>query len=310
MNANEVPATYRIGDASVTRIPEITADFPAGKLLPGYEPAAPPPVRDGYRPPAGDGGHLPLSIHSWLVRTGAMTVLVDAGVGNGKHRASTLFDGLDTPWLDRLAAAGARPEDVTHVLLTHLHTDHVGWNTVPGPGGWVPTFPNARTLMPRLGYDLFTEPAGRSRPNHDMFADSVLPVVEAGLAEFVPPEGGELVPGFTYLPTPGHSPDHMSILFRAEGQEALFAGDVLHHPVQVASPDLSSMFCETPEEARRSRVRMLDLAAERGLTWFSSHCAEPSTGTVTRDGQAYVWSFLAADTPPSSMPSTDRGRSA
>ncbi|UIN36846.1 MBL fold metallo-hydrolase [Methylobacterium oryzae] len=310
MSANEIPAPYRVGDASVTKIPEIIADFPAGKLLPGYEPAALPPHRDGSRTLGGDGGHLPLSIHSWLVRVGAMTVLVDSGVGNGKHRASTLFDRLDTPWLDRLAAAGARPDDVTHVLLTHLHTDHVGWNTVPGPDGWVPTFPNARTLMPRLGYELFTAPGGRSRPNHDMFADSVLPVVEAGLAEFVPPEGGEVLSGFTYLPTPGHSRDHMSIIFRAEGREALFAGDVLHHPVQVARPDLSSMFCEAPEEARRSRGRMLDLAAERGLTWFSSHCAGSSAGTVTRDGERFAWSFRGADAPLRSMPSPDRGRGA
>ncbi|ACL62444.1 beta-lactamase domain protein (plasmid) [Methylobacterium nodulans ORS 2060] len=292
MTTNEVPVVYRIGHATVTRISEITAEFPAGKLLPDYDPALERPDPVGSSPVDAAGGQLTVSVHSWLVRIGGLTVLVDAGIGNGKTRASKLFDHLDTPWLDRLATAGARPEDVTHVLLTHLHTDHVGWNTVPGDGGWVPTFPNARTLMPHRGYELFMSPEGRARPNHDMFADSVLPVVAAGRTEFVPPEGGESLADFTYVPTPGHSPDHMSILLRSDGREALFAGDVLHHPVQVARPDWCSMFCEAPEEARRSRLRMLDLAAERRLIWFSSHCAGTSAGTVARNGERFTWTFL------------------
>lgn len=291
MTASETPKVYRIGGASVAKIPEIAIAFPAGALLPGYDPDG-APYRDGARPNEALGGQLTLSVHAWLVRVGALTMLVDAGVGNGKARASNAFDHLDTPWLDRLEVAGARPEDITHVLLTHLHTDHVGWNTVCGPGGWVPTFPNARTLLPRRGYELFTAPDGRSRPNYDMFADSVLPVVHAGRVDMVPPEGGEMLSGFTFLPTPGHSPDHMSILLRTNGEEALFAGDVLHDPVQVARPDLSSMFCADPKEARRSRLRMLELAAERGLTWFSSHCAGTSVGTISRVADGFAWSSL------------------
>lgn len=290
MTATETPATYRIGGASVTKIPEIAIPFPARTLLPDYDPGLAPQPGGAWRGETQDR-QLIVSIHAWLVRVGGLTVLVDAGVGNGKTRAVETFGHLDTPWLDRLAAAGARPEDVTHVLLTHLHTDHVGWNTVPGPGGWVPTFSNARTLLPRRGYELFTAPDGPTRPNHDMFADSVLPVVQAGTGTFVPPEGGEALPGFTYLPTPGHSPDHMSILLRADGHEALFAGDVLHDPVQVAHPDWCSMFCADHDEARRSRRSMLDLAADHGLTWFSSHCAATSVGTVARVGGGFAWSF-------------------
>ncbi|MCJ2072469.1 MBL fold metallo-hydrolase [Methylobacterium sp. J-030] len=292
MTASETPETYRVGGASVTKIPEIALPFPASALLPDYDPDVATPTRDGSQPGDARGRQLTVSVHAWLVRVGGLTVLVDAGVGNGKTRAAKAFDHLDTAWLDRLAAAGARPEDITHVLLTHLHTDHVGWNTVPGPHGWVPTFPNARTLLPRRGYELFTAPDGLARPNHDMFADSVQPVVEAGTAELVPPEGGEALPGFSFLPTPGHSPDHMSILLRADGREALFAGDVLHDPVQVAQPDWCSMFCADHDEARRSRLRVLELAAERGLTWFSSHCAGTSVGTVARVGDGFAWSFL------------------
>ena len=220
MDENATNVTYRIGRAVVTKVHESSLAFPAAKLLPDRE-AQGGDSRDGP---------LTLNVHSWLVRVDGMTVLVDAGIGNGKRRAVAAFDGLDTPWLARLAAAGARPEDVTHVLLTHLHTDHVGWNTVPGPGGWVPTFPNAVTVMPLTGYRFFTSPQGRARPNHDMFADSVVPIVEAGRVRFVGPDEAEPVPGFTFIPTPGHSIDHMSILLRSEDREALFAGDVLHHP--------------------------------------------------------------------------------
>ena len=291
MTASKTPGSYRVGRASVAKIPEIAIAFPADTLLPGYHPDGAPPT-DGSPPIDDQRRQLTVSVHSWLVRVGALTVLIDAGVGNGKARAAKAFDHLDIPWLDRLAAAGARPDDITHVLLTHLHTDHVGWNTVRGPGGWVPTFPNARTLLPQRGYELFTAPDSRSRPNYDMFADSVLPVVQAGRVDRVPPEGGEMLPGFTFLPTPGHSPDHMSILLQAGGQEALFAGDVLHNPVQVARPDLSSMFCAHPEEARRSRLQVLNLAADRSLTWFSSHCAGTSVGAISRGADGFAWSSL------------------
>ncbi|RYC28750.1 MBL fold metallo-hydrolase [Lichenibacterium minor] len=274
---------HRIGRAVVTKVPELSLTFPAAKLLQGWKAGG----------ENGGDASLTLNVHSWLVRIDGLTVLVDAGVGNGKTRAVAAFDGLDTPWLTRLAAAGARPEDVTHVLLTHLHTDHVGWNTVPGQDGWVPTFPNAVTVMPRLGYEFFMSPTGRARrPNHDMFVDSVVPVVEAGRVVFVGPHEAEPLPGFTFLPTPGHSLDHSSILLRSDGREALFAGDVLHHPDQVARPDLCSTFCERPDEARRSRLRMLDLAGDRALTWFSSHCADTSAGRIRRTVDGFAWSFV------------------
>ncbi len=282
MDEDSRNVTYRIGRAVVTKVHELSLAFPAAKLLPDW----------GAGGEAGRDAPLALDVHSWLVRVDGLTVLVDAGVGNGKRRATAAFDGLDTPWLARLAATGARPEDVTHVLLTHLHTDHVGWNTMPGQGGWVPTFPNAVTVMPRLGYEFFNSPQGRARPNHDMFADSVVPVVEAGRVSFVGPGEGEPLPGFTVIPTPGHSLDHTSILLRSDGCEALFAGDVLHHPDQVAHPDLCSMFCEHPDEARRSRRRMLDLAADSGLIWFSSHCADTSAGHIRRTVDGFDWSFV------------------
>jgi glyoxylase-like metal-dependent hydrolase (beta-lactamase superfamily II) len=289
----DVPATYRVGDAAVTRILDQNMTFPAAALLPDFDPASVAADQAWLVPDHMDAPreHLTVSAHSWLVRTGPYTVLVDTGIGNAKTRASPRFNQLDTPFLARLAAAGVEPEDVTHVLLTHIHTDHVGWNTRLQSGRWVPTFPNARYLVPRLGHDYFSARDGRTKSNYDMYADSVLPVIEAGQAEMIGPEGGEVLDGFTYHPTPGHSVDHMSILLRSNGEHALFAGDVLHHPVQVRRPDWNSVFCASPEQARLSRRWVLDQASGRQGLLFSSHFAGTSAGSVRREGSFYRWQF-------------------
>ncbi len=270
--------SHGIGDATVVGITEITAALPAATLYPGWT----------GREAATDT--LEISVHSWLVRDRGRVILVDAGVGNGKSRSFPMFNDLHTPFLERLAAAGVRPADVTHVLLTHLHTDHVGWNTVLRDGRWVPTFPNARTILPRAGWDWFTTGPGRDKPNRDMFADSVVPVVEAGNVQFVPPDGGAVLDGWRYHPTPGHSVDHMSIILHSAGARAFFAGDVVHHPVQVAHPELSSMFCADPARGRQSRDWALAEAAKDGMTWFSSHACAPSAGRIepVADG-GYRW---------------------
>ncbi len=269
---------HAIGEATVTRVAEITAALPAATLFPGW---------------AGQeaASHtLEISVHSWLVRHRDRVILVDTGVGNGKARGSAMFNDLHTPFLDRLAAAGVVPAEVTDVLLTHLHTDHVGWNTVEHDGRWVPTFPNARTVLPRAGYDWFATGPGRDAPNRDMFLDSVVPVVEAGNVLFVPPEGGEVLDGWSYHPTPGHSVDHMSIILQSAGARAMFAGDVMHHPVQVAHPELSSMFCADPARGRLSREWALNEAAKDGMPWFSSHNCAPSAGRVDlAEGGGYRW---------------------
>jgi glyoxylase-like metal-dependent hydrolase (beta-lactamase superfamily II) len=284
--------THRIGRATVTRLPETTLTFPSPTaLLPDWDPAAAASGREGLEPTEA----VVLSVHAWLVRTERHVVLVDTGIGNGKRRASPLFDRLDTPWLARLQAAGVAPENVTHVLITHLHTDHVGWNTRRAEDGdaWVPTFPNARYLMPARGPALFESPEGRARPNYEIYADSVLPVIEAGLADLVPPEGGEVLDGFTYHPTPGHSPDHNSIAFRSAGEVALFAGDVVHHPVQIGRPEWGSVFCADAESARASRLWALAWASQEDATWFSSHFTGSSAGRVTRSGDGgFRWAFL------------------
>jgi glyoxylase-like metal-dependent hydrolase (beta-lactamase superfamily II) len=286
--------TCKIGQATVTRIPERSITFPASALLPDWD-AAVASCAQGWLVPEHMNAahtHLTASVHSWLVKTETHRILIDTGIGNGKTRASPLFNQLDTPFLDRLAAAGCTPEEVTHVLLTHIHTDHVGWNTSLEGGLWIPTFANARYFIPRAGCNSFNAPHGRLRPDFDMYADSILPVIKAGQAELVDPTGGEVLDGFTYHPTPGHSIDHMSILLSSQGEEAIFAGDVMHHPSQIGRPRWNSVFCADPEQAEDSRRRVLDYASERSMVYFSSHFAGSSAGRISRDGDAYRWQSI------------------
>lgn len=305
--------TYQIGDVQVSRIDELTLDaFQLEHLCPKAHPTL--VQRHGERLGPGslnqESSLLTVSIHTWLVKTPHHTILIDTAAGNHKQRPTIpVLDGLNEPYLQRLAAAGVRPEDVDYVLLTHLHSDHVGWNTRLADGRWIPTFPRARHLMSAVEqaytrhYADGEEPKGESRPSRQLgpcvgtpvpgvYDDSLRPVIDAGLAEFIKVDGGEVLDGISFIPTPGHSIDHASIKIVSRGQEALFSGDVMHHPLQVYDPEMNTCFCEFPEAAVRSRRWALDYAAEHNALLFSTHFAESSVGHVSRTGDRFDWRFV------------------
>jgi glyoxylase-like metal-dependent hydrolase (beta-lactamase superfamily II) len=289
--------THRIGDALVTRIPELLLhDFKTTDLIPDWQPGIADRYDSWMVPDCLDEAHahVVVSTHGWLVRTPRHTVIVDTAVGNGKSRAMAAFDHLEEPWLERLAAAGVRPEAVDCVLLTHLHSDHVGWNTRWTDGRWVPTFPNARYILPqgeRDRLEALMQAQGPDTPKTAFYADSVLPVIEAGQAFFVGPDGGEPVEGFAFHPTPGHSAGHMSISLASGGAYGFFSGDVMHHPIQVYCPEWSSVFSEAPERGRASREWALNHMADTGALVFSSHFPGSSAGRVSRTADGFGWTF-------------------
>ncbi|MCX5209018.1 MBL fold metallo-hydrolase [Kitasatospora sp. NBC_00240] len=283
-------ARWQIGDITVHRVDELT--LPAGTgpwLLPGATPDV--VAGSSWLAPsfAGPDHVINLAVHSFAVEVGGLRVLVDTGVGNGKTRANPAWNQLDTPFLARLAAVGFTPDTVDRVILTHLHADHVGWNTSATPdGSWRPTFPRARHLTARAEDEYWAsadiEPARRQ-----MLDDSVEPIRAHGLLDLVDvlPGGTEILPGVTLVPAPGHTPGQIAVVLSSRGRRAVITGDCVHHPVQLARPDLCSCVDIDPAAAVRTRTRLLDELAGTDTILLGSHFPEPTGGLVRRDGDAF-----------------------
>ena len=283
-----------IGRFTIERIEETTFREDTS-LFPDWDDAAVAPIEDWF---VGDyfdpkDKTFAMSVHSWLVRDGGTTILIDAGIGNGKPRPmAPRFDRLDTPFLDRLRGKGVRPEDVDYVMLTHLHPDHVGWNTVMRDDAWVPTFPNATYVMTETERYLRDPADGakdRPAPATLPFLDSVSPVLARGNVRLVEGNEADFLPGLDFVPLPGHAPGMMGIRLRGTGQEALFVADVLHQPIQVLNPAWSSKFCEDRDLARQTREDVLHRAAETGCLVLPSHFGGTHCGYVRRDGDGYAY---------------------
>lgn len=240
-----------------------------------------------------DTGALVLSMHSWLVRTEHHTVLIDSCIGNGKDRMPRAhWHQLNNPYLERLQAAGVAPEEVDFVMCTHMHGDHVGWNTVQRDGRWVPTFPNAQYVFGRVEYDYWLNNPDPSPVRRNAFNDSVLPVIEAGKAVLVD-DGYEIDDAFTVELAPGHTPGNAAITLRDGDAKALFAGDAIHHPIQVWRPDWSTSACSDPDLSRQSRYKLLETCCENGTLLLPAHFAEPHGGHVRRAGDGFELEWLA-----------------
>lgn len=303
---------HRVGDATITKVPELMLDaVPASYLYPGRDPAAAEAEGRKLGPVSHDPqtGLLRLSVHAWLVRTPTQVILVDTAAGSGKDRpGSPAFDHLNEPFIARLQAAGASPEEVTAVLHTHLHVDHVGWNTCRSDGRWRPAFPNARYIFSgrERAYVAAVSAADGSDaairaeadlgrmaclPDAGFYQDSILPVIEAGQAREVVVDGTEVLEGFSFLPSPGHSIGHACISFASQSERALFWGDVMHNPIQFAQPDWNSVYCEFPDAARAARRWAAGHAADTGTLVLTTHFAGSSAGRVSRDGDQFAWTF-------------------
>lgn len=286
---------YTVGSARITKVTEkLFNNFAPNALLPLWEDNLINDQRDWLIPEHFDAQaqRLVISVHTWVIKVGDYTVLVDTGVGNAKPRPELpIFHQLNEPWLKRLEAVGVKTEDVDYVLLTHLHIDHIGWNTHWVDGQWVPTFPNARYVFPRAEYDYLISDIGQKTVGYSAFVDSVMPVIKSGQAVMIEPEGGAFLHEFYFHPTPGHSVGHMSISMRSGDEVAMFGGDVMHHPIQVAHPGWASCFCDLPEAANSSRQWLLAFLAANDALYFSSHFAGSSAGRVKHWTRGYAWRF-------------------
>lgn len=288
---------FRVGRARVTRVEEWAGVFlTPERLFAGFTPEHYAATRDrvGAEYLHADGS-IEARLQTWVIELDGRTIVVDTGAGNDKVRPGIpVFGGLRTPFLDRLAAAGHRAEAVDFVVCTHLHVDHVGWNTRLEGGAWVPTFPNARYVFPAPDVE-YWDPRNAARfpamvgaaVNEGFYDDSVRPILERGLATTF---GGrtELLPGLTLLPAPGHTPGSTVIELRSDGDVALFAGDVIHHPLQILNPEWNSIFCEDAGAARASRRRVLELATAENALLIPAHFAGRHCARIEREADRFV----------------------
>jgi glyoxylase-like metal-dependent hydrolase (beta-lactamase superfamily II) len=295
--------SFRIGDAHVQRIEEWQGMFiPPSQMFIGYDnevfhhyaaeftPGYYSAVEDRYY------GFL----QSWLLKVDGLNILYDTGAGNDKDRPGIpIFGGLHTDFLNRFSDTGVSPDQIDVVICSHLHIDHVGWNTRLYEGRWVPTFRNARYVFSAIDRD-YWDPAGPGpRPtdvgrdvNRSVFEDSVQPLLDSGQAEIVQ-DGHQVSESLTLQLGPGHTPGHLVTHLSSRGQHALFVGDIFHHPIQVRCPHWNSIFCEDPDQARRTRRRVLDMAVETGALLIPAHFGGAHYCRVERSGDDFVPLFVA-----------------
>lgn len=277
---------WKIGDVTITKVVELEATGGSRFLLPLATPEAILPLA-WLRPHfADEAGRLRMSIHTFLIQTPTHRLIVDTCLGNDKeNRRIPHWNNMKTRFLDDIAAAGFPRESIDTVLCTHLHVDHIGWNTMKVGGEWVPAFPNAEYLFGRVEHKHWTNyPGPGEQPVY--FGDSVTPIVEAGLAKLVEYDhkiGAEI----SLLPTPGHTPGHVSVMIESRGEKAMITGDFMHHPCQIAYPEWGTDADTDREQGIRTRRVMFEQLADTPVLVIGTHFAGATAGRIVRDGQTY-----------------------
>lgn len=264
-------STLMIGDARLDRVADLERfDLALTTLFPDADPASLLADRHWLEPRFMQNDAIALSMHSLVLRIHGRVILIDTCVGEHKPRPNQppWHARANTSYLSRLACIGLQPDDVDMVLCTHLHADHVGWNTKLLDGRWVPTFPRARYIIGRGELTHWqAETLRNPTVNHGSYTDSVLPVLEAGRVDLVDADDA-LLDGVTIRALPGHAPGQIGLAIESRGERGLLCGDAIHHPVQLVRPDWCSKFCFNAAQAHATRSEMLDDAAERG-TWLA-----------------------------------------
>lgn len=290
---------WQIGGIQVTRIEEIMGPmFDPPRFLPDFDPAVLDAHADWLVPDHfdRDTGLLVASMHSWLIETAHHKVLIDTCIGDDKPRMPYRnWHEMRTPWLGNLKTTGVSPGDIDFVMCTHLHVDHVGWNTRLQDGQWVPTFPNAKYIFSKQEFEFWQTERASADPNefkavnNQTFDDSVLPIMH--LAELVEGEAELIADLLRIKPAPGHTPGSIAIELTDGQQQGLFTGDICHHPLQVIEPDWNSAYCELPDQARATRKAILGHCCNHGSLMLPAHFGGRHAGYVRDSGAGFSFEF-------------------
>jgi glyoxylase-like metal-dependent hydrolase (beta-lactamase superfamily II) len=282
-----------VGDVKITQIVELTFQG-LDAFLPDATPEAVLPI-EWLRPDFVTAeGVLKFSIHALVIDTGSRRIIVDTCVGNEKPReVFPEWHMLQTRFLEDLTAAGYPPDTIDTVLCTHLHLDHVGWNTMLQGDRWIPTFPNARYLIERSEYSYVSEEAEGEQVeawlrdmNRAVMADSIRPVVDADLVDLVANDH-RICEEVNLIPTPGHTIGHVSVRIVSGGEQGLITGDFVHHPCQLVHPEWSVSTDYDPAQSVSTRLDVFARLADAGTLVIGTHWPEPTAGTIVRNGDVY-----------------------
>ena len=277
---------WQVGEVTITKVLEMEMLGNATWIIPDATPEACREINWLAPEFMAEDGNLRFSIHALVVETPSCTIVVDTCVGNDKERMPYRdWHQLQTAFLDDFAQAGFDRHAIDHVLCTHLHVDHVGWNTLRVEDAWVPTFPNARYLVARDEYAHFSGEDVEDF-NKQVFGDSVAPVMAAGLMDLVDTDH-RICPEVDLVPTVGHTPGHVSVRIRSGGQEALITGDFIHHPCQLARVHWGSAADLDSAQADATRRNMFAAYADTPTLVIGTHFAGSTAGHIVRDGDVY-----------------------
>jgi glyoxylase-like metal-dependent hydrolase (beta-lactamase superfamily II) len=282
---------WKIGDATITSVSESEAKTSPRFLFRHLEKqgvldiaARAPWLRPHF---VDKDGYLLQKIQTLVIDVGGKRIAVDTCIGNDKARANPGWNMLQMPFLEDLAKAGYPAEGIDYVVCTHLHVDHVGWNTRLVDGRWVPTFPNARYLFARPEFDYWKSEPDAS--GDDIFGDSVAPIVDEGLADLVAVDH-QITPEVRLNSTPGHTPGHVSVVVESQGERAVITGDMIHTPIQIAQLELCSSFDYDAEAAQATRRSFLERWSDGRTLVIGTHFATPTAGICQPDGEGR-WRF-------------------
>src|SRR5258705_6090191 len=281
--------TLSVGDLTIHRIIEQETPFlPALEMLPGLTPDLLAENRPWMQEAAALDAQdvLILCFQSYVVQTAAQTIPVDSCIGNDKARPRPKWNlKTDDTYMRALRAAGISAGDIDFVMCTHLHPDHVGWNTRLENGRWVPTFPNARYVFGQTEFDHWTELNAKTPV--PAFVDSVLPIVEANRSEIVSSDFA-IGDHARILPTPGHTPGHVAFTLGRGKDDAVFSGDLMHTPLQARYPEMSMKFDVDPAEAAKTRRGFLERYCGTDTLCCTAHFPSPSGGKIRRAGNGFT----------------------
>ncbi|HUI60486.1 MAG TPA: MBL fold metallo-hydrolase [Steroidobacteraceae bacterium] len=279
---------WRVGDVEVARIVEVDAFEDNISMLLKDETAGYVRSIEWLRPHfATPDGLMKISFQAFVLRSQGRSVMIDTCIGADRKREYDVFCNLRTTFLEDLAAAGFPAGSIDIVLCTHLHFDHVGWNTRLVDGRWVPTFPQARYLFGRQEFEHWRrlrETGGYHNIEH--LHDSIDPVVAAGLVEYIP-SVYSVTDEVSLFPTPGHTPGHVSVLIRSRGESAVITGDLMHHPIQLVDPLRHGNFDMDKDEGARTRQAFVERFGDSPALVIGSHFCDPTAGWIVRDGKGW-----------------------